>query len=212
MKIAFAGKIASGKSTLANAIAERIGARRIGFADKVRAVVGDLYGPGHDKNRRLLTGVGMGLRAVDPDTWVNVVLEATKAPDTNWVLDDIRFPNELHALQRAGWMTVRIIVDQAERSRRIIARYGPTAHQHLEYGRHVSETSLDKLPDDAFDYVIIYGRESSAQHALYPGEQSTKSDSPLTSGMVVTDLVNVLISRLETHRHHRLRASSGEKQ
>ncbi len=169
MKIAFAGKIASGKTTIASAISKYINAERIGFADKVREIVRDLYGPGNEKNRKLLTGVGMGLRAVDPDTWVRVVLDATKDSLSNWVLDDIRFPNELRGLQNAGWVTVRLVVSKPERHSRIKKKYGVSAQEHMQYAQHVSETSLDDVDNSAFDYVIDCSDTTNIQ--LYTASQ-----------------------------------------
>lgn len=166
-RVAIAGKMGSGKSAVAAHLARRLGARRTSFARKVRAVVADVYGPGHEKDRRLLTGVGMGLRRVDPDTWVNAVRRATAGAGA-WVLDDLRFPNELAALRGDGWLLVRLAVDDGVRARRLAARYGGdrAAQDHLPYAGHASETSLDETPDAAFDVVVrqdAVGRTSVAR-------------------------------------------------
>ena len=158
VRIAIAGKMGSGKSALANELARALGARRVSFATKVREVVRDLYGPGNEKNRHLMTGVGMGLRAVDADTWVNAVRRTVaRYPDASWVLDDLRFPNELNALRADGWVVVRLAVDAETRSERILRRCGgdaDAARGQEAYAGHASETALDLTPDFAFDAAV----------------------------------------------------------
>ena len=182
MKIAFSGKIASGKSTIASSVASMNGSRRIGFADKLRDIIRDLYGPGHEKNRALLTSVGMGLRSVDEDTWVNVVLRET-AGGGSWVLDDVRFPNELRGLQRGGGVTVRLKVPADVRARRVVDRYGEDgAPAHLAYRDHESETGLDSVPDEQFDVVVVTSGNTST---VVRGDVRTTAETPEELAVVV---------------------------
>jgi len=151
----------SGKSAVAAHLARLLGAERISFAQEVRAVVAELYGPGHEKNRELLTGVGMGLRRVDPDTWVNVVRRTVGgAAGRAWVLDDLRFPNELAALRSDGWVVVRLSASDRVRAARLARKYGAAgaARGHVPYMCHASETALDATPDSAFDAVVQQNR------------------------------------------------------
>tara|TARA_B110000008_G_C16854582_1_gene518199 strand:- start:105 stop:743 length:639 start_codon:yes stop_codon:yes gene_type:complete len=212
MKIALAGKIACGKSTLAASIAEKIGGRRIGFADKVREVIEDLYGPGHHKDRRLLTGVGMGLRTVDPDTWLNVVLNRTTQSRENWVLDDLRFPNELHALKKNEWTIFRIDIGDALQESRIKSCYGDKATEHATYTRHISETSLDDTPDDTFDYIISVRNNTDTNMEVYitsTHKSVPQMSSPLTTiDSLATHIVSLSAGKIVTQSTQRMHSSA----
>ena len=163
MRVALSGKMGSGKSAVAAHLARLLGAERISFAQEVRAVIADLYGPGHEKNRELLTGVGMGLRRVDPDTWVNVVrrtVGSAAAGETAWVLGRPAFPQRASALRSDGWVLVRLCASDQVRAARLARKYGDdgSARGHVPYMCHASETALDGTPDSAFDAVVQQNR------------------------------------------------------
>ena len=67
------------------------------------------------------------------DIWVNALFADYKEPD-NWIITDVRFPNEAQAIKDKGGIVIRI-----ERG-----------EQNTE-NLHISETALD---DWEFDYVI----------------------------------------------------------
>ena len=69
------------------------------------------------------------------NVWVNALF-ADYSAQSNWIITDMRFPNELKAVKDKGGITIRI------------ERDGST--NQLE-NLHLSETALD---DAAFDYVI----------------------------------------------------------
>ena len=80
--------------------------------------------------------------------WVNSLMsDYTK--DSNWLITDMRFPNELQAIKDKGGIVLRI-------NRNNATSKGIDLHQKLEYeitgkGNHISETALD---NSIFDYVI----------------------------------------------------------
>lgn len=78
--------------------------------------------------RRLLRDTGDAFRAVRPDIWVEIVLDAIAAVDGPVVVTDVRFPNEYEALLAAGARLVRVV------------RPG------LPVDHHPSETALDDHP------------------------------------------------------------------
>lgn len=78
--------------------------------------------------RRLLRDTGAAFRAVRPDIWVEIVLDAIAAVDGPVVVTDVRFPNEYEALLAAGARLVRVV------------RPGLPADDHP------SETALDDHP------------------------------------------------------------------
>lgn len=84
--------------------------------------------------RQVLQFVGTDLfrDRLHPDTWTQALMRRY-TPESNWVIADVRFPNEAAAIKKAGGILVRI-----ERE---------TGY----YDYHESEKALD---DYKFDYVI----------------------------------------------------------
>lgn len=79
--------------------------------------------------RELLQGVGQGLRnAIDPDLWVKALF-ANTVECSNFIIADVRYPNELEAIKERGGILIRI------------DRKGAGA------GNHDSETALDDYQD-----------------------------------------------------------------
>lgn len=189
LRIAIAGKIASGKTTLASHICnlymmqhsrEPTTIRRIGFGDAVKDTEWRLFGEGGSststtsatsathhhtpthKNRTRLVQIGTKMRDIDPDVWVNVVIRTIEAsPHLSWVIDDLRFHNEYEALRRAGFFIVRLDVAEHLRHSRIRQHYPPdTAEAHLAANQHASEQEVaEQLGVEAFDTVVTYATE-----------------------------------------------------
>lgn len=153
------GKLQSGKDTIADYLLNRrkIGSEeefmRFAFADPLRTIVSYLFNvktgrpEGHDyppNVRKLLQDVGVKLREVDPDVWVNYlwrdIQKVTKQDDIIsclfprcFVIPDVRFLNEVELIQRHGghlWKVVRH-VDRKE-----------------DMDEHSSETALDNFKFD----------------------------------------------------------------
>ena len=75
--------------------------------------------------RELLQGIGQGLRdAIDPNLWVKILFANTEGW-TNYIIADVRYPNEIKAIKERNGVLIRI------------DRKGTGA------GNHNSETALD---------------------------------------------------------------------
>ena len=80
---------------------------------------------------------------VHPDIWVNSLFVDFKPPKmseynpSNWIISDLRFPNEAQAIKDKGGICIRVI-------RGVEKAPNPDLY-------HVSETSLD---DYSFDFII----------------------------------------------------------
>jgi hypothetical protein len=82
-----------------------------------------------------LLGTEAGREIIHPNIWVNSLF-ADYTTDSNWIITDVRFPNEAQAIKDRGGIVLRI-----ER---------PGGESHCG-GAHASETALD---DYDFDIVI----------------------------------------------------------
>ena len=79
-----------------------------------------------------LLGTECGRQVIHPNIWVNALFSKYNG-DKNWIITDVRFPNELEAIKKRGGITIRI------------------NRKTEESGEHSSETALDNAE---FDHVI----------------------------------------------------------
>lgn len=97
------------------------------------------------KNRAFLQKLGGAIRQVYPEFWVELV---TADPPANCVLDDLRYPNEMAALQAAGFAIYRITAPEELRLERMQARDGAVDRAALA---SPVEHALDGVELPAFD-------------------------------------------------------------
>ena len=90
--------------------------------------------------RILLQQIGTDLfrNQLHPNTWVNATF--ANYQNDNWIITDMRFPNELEAVKKHNGITIRI-------NRGLVERTG----KMIQEPEHISETALDNAE---FDYVI----------------------------------------------------------
>jgi hypothetical protein len=81
----------------------------------------------NDEVRRTLQRMGVGVRDLDPEFWVRVVMDAVDNHLGPVVITDVRFPNEFHAIAQRGGRTVRVVNPRVP----------------VPDDDHVSETALD---------------------------------------------------------------------
>ena len=79
--------------------------------------------------RELLQGIGQGLRdAIDPNLWIKILFANTEGW-SNYIIADVRYPNEIKAIKERNGILIRI------------DRKGAGA------GNHSSETALDNYKE-----------------------------------------------------------------
>ena len=136
----------SGKDSAANFLAAKYKGDRVAFSDPIYDIMHFAQrrcGIPRSKDRQFLQFVGTEwARAKDPDVWVTSLLRRTAYCTRPIFLSDIRYPNELRALQDNGWVCVKLF------GRRDVLRSG-TGDSH-----HVSETSVDTIPTSCWDLVL----------------------------------------------------------
>ena len=143
MIIGFSGKIGSGKTRISNKL-EEVGYTRKSFATSLRRVVGILGGFDWEKSKtpqekailvdgwnisrgEMLQQVGCTMRQLNPDVWVNSLLNEYES-NMLWVIDDVRFPNEVLSIEALGGVVIRLNDVCTDTTRDL---------------NHISETALD---------------------------------------------------------------------
>jgi hypothetical protein len=99
-----------------------------------------------------LLGTECGRNIIHPNIWVNATMvdynpisgtmDVRRSKETfpNWIITDMRFPNELEAIKNRNGITIRINRGLVERTGKLI-----------QEPEHISETALNNAK---FDYVI----------------------------------------------------------
>jgi dephospho-CoA kinase len=160
--IALIGKMATGKTTIAQGLVDSFGYTRFSWAQPVKDIGALAYGEvdkslpyevrladgthGIRTGREILQRIGTdALRdQVDQDFWIKAgERRLDRFPHERYVNDDTRFPNEVEALLRRGWIVVRVEVPDDLRRSRLYTAYGSVDETLLN---HPSETSLDDTP------------------------------------------------------------------
>lgn len=143
--IGLTGKMKSGKTTLADFLVDALGFKRLSFGEAVKRQVARGFGIEYEtllkwekdekeKLRPLYQAWGEGRRQLSGSNyWVKIVLEELSL-HKNVVIDDIRYPNELIAVIKAGGHIGKLDVSKKTQ----LARGAKE-----KWLKHESETALD---------------------------------------------------------------------
>lgn len=159
--IAIVGKAGSGKTTGAQFLARNYGYAVHSFAATLKDVAFEIWGEGARTSRDKLQKLGVAVRDIDEDAWVNVVRRKIAATVGPVVIDDCRFPNELWALKEAEFVFIHVACPEISRIDRLQRNGKLTDLTQLQ---HVSETALDEFAPH-FDYEI----ENTTDEDTYEG-------------------------------------------
>ena len=164
VRIAFCGRLASGKTTASQIIEEMMDDVNIlSFASRLKELATELYGmPVDKKNRSLLQNLGQKMKEIDHNVWVNAVVNKINKMDKNEniIIDDLRFPNEWEALKSLGFIIIRLKVEPSIQIERIKKTYPDNWGVHLERLEHITEIALK-------NYYADYTLESNDHDILY---------------------------------------------
>ncbi len=169
MRIAIGGRIASGKTTAADALVRELEYEKFSLATPLKELAAkiidwletqdvffdpedpfELKDKKHPKGRAFLQYLGTeAMRGTTlPDLWERVLLHRIGSRE-NVVVDDLRFRSEAEAFLSAGFLLIKIVTPDDVRLERIDRLY-PGVQTTLG---HVSETDLDQweIWDRVFD-------------------------------------------------------------
>jgi len=165
MKIGICGKMASGKTT----IAEHLTILDdpfviISMAGEVKRVGRELFGM-TKKDRPLLQQIGMKMREIRESVWLDAVILQSKNHDFV-VCDDVRFVNEAKNLKEDGWLLVKLDISEDLQKQRLQDTYGDEWEVHWTNRTDASEAEVDMIPLEWFDLVVPAANDSSVQKAV----------------------------------------------
>ena len=170
VKIAICGKMASGKTTLANKVIEKHhGFGKFSLADAVKRFANFVYDiPEGYKDRVAYQKIGDGARRqLYEDVWIDTVLNEIGVHEginelengnegfvNHFIIDDVRYHNEVLKLRDNGWITVKIHIEEELQIERLKERYPNDWQVHVNARHHPSESEVNKIPNDLFDVIV----------------------------------------------------------
>ncbi len=159
VNIGICGQMASGKTTLAEAVCNKIPSySKFSFAKSVKDFANFLFDiPEGYKDREKYQKVGDGgRRFIGGDVWIDATLNAVKENSANGygVIDDVRYINEVQHLKKKGWFMVKINISKELQEKRIKETYPNDWEQHLAARNHASEVEVLEASKSLFDLVI----------------------------------------------------------
>lgn len=139
--LVFVGEAGTGKTTAAELLI-RFGYKKLSFAGALKTIACFLWGPNAETDRDKLQKLGVAVREIDPDVWVNVLMRLVDhylEGSTPVVIDDCRFANEFWALRERGFVSVRVSAGEEIRVDRLMKNGKLTDRAQLT---HATETAL----------------------------------------------------------------------
>lgn len=137
MKVAFIGKICSGKSYISNQLADIYDCKIFSFASKIKELATELFDM-KQKDRKLLQDLGEKMKEIDYDVWVKYLTNQI-INEERVIIDDLRYINEYNSLKNFGFIIIKLEISKEEQIKRIKSTYPNTYQEHISRLNHVSE-------------------------------------------------------------------------
>lgn len=148
IKIALHGKYGSGKSTFlttAQTLYPELQLQDAKFAQYLYNCmysVQDTLGLENEKDGAFLQMLGTHYRnKYGGYFWVDMFF---KLDQSNHIITDMRYPEELESCKNKGYTTIKIVRDDGFR----------LEHTHGRDPKHISETAMDKIKNSEYDYIV----------------------------------------------------------
>ena len=186
VKIAICGKMASGKTTLAEEIIDNHDYfKRYSLADAVKQFANFVYDiPEGVKDRVAYQKIGDGARKqLYEDVWIDTLIKQIENNNrfhdmdgrdfgldwetpTHCIVDDVRYLNEVIKLKADGWLMVKIDISDELQIERLKRTYPGNWETHVNARHHASEAEVDEIPDELFDLVVTAEDGDAPYHEL----------------------------------------------
>lgn len=168
-RIAFAGPMCSGKTTLANVLVHDFSYTKTSFAQTLKYVAETLYGPmsKNNESRKILQEMSDDLKKWDKELFITHLLLSIEgyinAGHTTIVVDDLRYKHEYEVLRDNGFVIIGVGCREDERLKRIYSLYPDTDVERLS---HASELEWRDMRMDYWIDNTGPGGESSVHNLI----------------------------------------------
>jgi dephospho-CoA kinase len=166
MKLAIIGKMCSGKSYISDYLIKEYNFKRYSFGEPVKRYSKEIFNY-KGKNRNIMINFGQKMREINPDVWINYLVNKLPKHDKSCVVDDVRFINEYERLKKLGFKFIRLEIELNFQIERIKKTYPENYLNHINKLNDVSE-SLD--PNLEVEYVFKVNKDSENDVYLFIDE------------------------------------------
>lgn len=114
LKIALIGGARTGKDTIADYLGSQAGFKRLAFGDSLKDFLFEIFPhlKEEPKPRESMINFGQACREIDPLVWVKQLERTARTYEkngyTNFVITDVRQPNEIEYCRRNGYTLVKV--------------------------------------------------------------------------------------------------------
>jgi dephospho-CoA kinase len=167
VKIGLCGIMASGKTTLAEQLIQNYSDfTRVSLANAVKEFANFIFDiPEGYKDRVAYQKMGDGARNyLFQDVWIETLLQQVAEQEgfnKHFIVDDIRYENEVNKLKEKGWYIVKLDINEDLQLDRLKATYPDDWEVHAEARSHASESQVNNIPLEKFDFVIKASNDDS---------------------------------------------------
>lgn len=160
LKVAFIGKMRSGKSTLASLFAKYLDLHKMSFGHRLKEYAHEVFQPEGDvKARELYQGFGQKMREIDPDVWVKQVeRDIREGGYSKVVIDDLRQPNEYKWAKENGFVLIKVVTRDEVRKERMESKGEVVTDEILnhETEQHIDGYQCDYTVSGEADPLQVY--------------------------------------------------------
>lgn len=152
LKIAVTGKMRAGKDTFANCLKQSYQFIELKFSDGITDIIKAYFPEALKKGkpRQHYQIIGQSFRQLNEDIWVSRVgREIAEVesifPSANFLVTDLRQPNEAEFLRENGFVIVKVVADKAVRLQRMQEENDSYTEEDLQ---HETEDNVDSIVAD----------------------------------------------------------------
>ena len=105
------------------------------------------------KDRSLLINIANKMKQINENVWINYIIKESINKE-NFIIDDLRFENELNVLKNSGdWYFIVLQIPKETRIKRIKELYPDNFEDHIKNMNDISEKGLTDFPKDKTLYI-----------------------------------------------------------
>lgn len=182
--LVFYGGAGAGKSTACEFLVQEYGYTCLSFATPLKEIAVRLWGEDAFADRDKLQKLGMALREIDEDVFVNYMLReldhkvSAREPGEKAQFavanDDCRFPNEYWKLKERGFIFVRVLAQEETRVDRLLRIGKLQDHSQLQHASETALLGIDATKEGIVDDYTIFNNGTTVE--LYNDIENVLTD------------------------------------